>query len=146
MSIACIWFKLTRVGQLVEWLRVRLWSGGSEVQISGLSNRTQSYQRLATAKILFGKKLCLPRHNDAELGPANSYTLRRNKVSIIKDLIWFKTVLEIQSLLLRCRWTNLPNSKPIKSFILRMYSFILCCSSLLLCQWLNPSMNFIALF
>ena len=38
--------------------RVRLWSGRSEVQISGRSNRTQCCQRLATAAIFLQKKLC----------------------------------------------------------------------------------------
>ena len=59
----------------------------------------------------------------------------------MKDLIWFKTVLEIQSLLLKCPWTNLPNSKPSKSFILRMFSFFYvvvayCSANDLTLQWI----------
>ena len=36
-------------GQLVKWLRIRCWSGRSDVQISGGSNQTQCCQRLAAA-------------------------------------------------------------------------------------------------
>ena len=38
--------------------RVRPWSGRSEVQISGRSNRTQRCQRLAPAATFLQKKLC----------------------------------------------------------------------------------------
>ena len=44
-----------------------------------------SGQRLATA-VTFLRKV-LPAINDAEMGPANSYTLRRNTASIMKDFI-----------------------------------------------------------
>ena len=46
--------------ELVERKRVRLWSGTSEVQTSGRSNRTQCYQQLATAAKFRRKEMWCP--------------------------------------------------------------------------------------
>ena len=68
---------MLKTGQLVERFPVRLWSGGSEVQISGWSNRTQSCQRFATAATFVLKKLSCPGAMTRRWAPHTRYTLRR---------------------------------------------------------------------
>ena len=59
-----------------------LWSGRSEVQISGRSNRTQCCQRLATAATFLRKELCCPGATTRRWAPQTRYTLRRTTASI----------------------------------------------------------------
>ena len=73
-------------GQLVERLRVRLWSGRSEVQNSGRSNRTQCCQRLATAATFLQKELCCPGAMMRRWAPPTRYTLQRITASIMKEM------------------------------------------------------------
>ena len=64
-------------------------TGGSEVQISCRSNRTQCCQRLATVASFLRKELGCPGAMTRRWAPPTRYTLRRITASIIKDLIWF---------------------------------------------------------
>ena len=68
-------------------LRVRPWSGRSEVQISGRSNRTQCCLRLATVATFLRMELCCPGAMTRRWAPPTRYTFRRNTASIMKDLI-----------------------------------------------------------
>ena len=74
-------------GQSVKRQRVSLWSGSSEVRISGRSNRTQCCQWLAYAAIFLRRKLCCPGAMTRRWAPSTRFTLRRNTTSIMKDLI-----------------------------------------------------------
>ena len=78
--------KKNKTGQLFERERVRLWSGRSEVQTLGQSNRTQCCQRLTTAATFLQKMLCCP--GAMRWAAQTRYTLWRNTASIMKDLIW----------------------------------------------------------
>ena len=83
---------------MVEQYRVRLWSGRSEVQISGLSNYwTHCYQRLAIAVTFLRKELYCPGAMMRRWAPKTRYTL--NTASIMKDFIKTAAV---------CRLNNRP--------------------------------------
>ena len=56
-------------------------------QLSGQSNRTQCCQWLATAATFLQKKLCCSGAMTQRWAPQTHYTLRRNRASIMKDLI-----------------------------------------------------------
>ena len=75
---------------LVKRQRARLWSGRSEIQIWGRSNRTQCCQRLATVATFLQMKLCCPDTMTRKWAPPTRYTLRRNAASMMKDLIRVK--------------------------------------------------------
>ena len=62
----------------------------SEVQISGLSNRTECCQQLATAATFLRKELCCTGAMTRRWGSQPRYTFRRNTTSIMKDMIWFE--------------------------------------------------------
>ena len=62
------------------WNRTVSWVSGSEIQISGQSNRTQYCRRLANAATFHFSKLCCP-------GAMTRVARQRSSASIIK--IWF---------------------------------------------------------
>ena len=66
---------------------------GSEVQILGRSNRTQSCLRLATPTTFLQKKLCCPGAMTRRWASPTRYTLWRITASIMKDLIWISSKL-----------------------------------------------------
>ena len=73
-----------------------LWSGRSEVQISGRSNRARCYQRLATAATFLRKELCCPGAMTRRWAAQTPHTLWRNTASIMKDFIWLILFLNFE--------------------------------------------------
>ena len=67
-----------------------LWSGRSEVQVLGQSNRTQCCKRLAIAATFHQKELCGLGAAKRRWAPPTRYTLRRITASVMKDFIWFE--------------------------------------------------------
>ena len=64
-----------------------LWSGRSEVQISGRLNPTQCCQWLATAATFSSKGTVLSGRKMRRWAPQTCYTLQRNTASIMKNLV-----------------------------------------------------------
>ena len=73
---------------------------GSEVQISGQSNRKQSCQRLATSVTFSSKGAVQPERSDAEMGPANSlhasayYSQDNERFNLIQKYLFCKRSIQ----------------------------------------------------
>ena len=116
---------VTDTGQLVERSHVRFWSRRSEDQILGRSNRTQSYQRLATAATFLRVEACCPGAMTQRWAPLTRYTLRSNTASLMKER-------SLMTLCCRILLSKIPNLEMVSFLIATLINGSMCVIEFLL--------------